>query len=103
MGVDCSGFVQTLLKVAGYSMQRDASQQVLQGCGVDSISEALPNDLCFFKNDNGKIIHVGIYMGSNKIIHASGEVRIDTIDDKGIFNADRQAYTHTLSSIRRMR
>lgn len=103
LGVDCSGFVQTLFKVAGYSMQRDASQQVLQGCGVDSISEALPNDLCFFKNDSGKIIHVGIYMGSNKIIHASGEVRIDTIDDKGIFNADRQAYTHTLSSIRRMR
>ena len=34
-------------------------------------------DLAFFKNEEGKITHVGILTARNKIIHASGEVRID--------------------------
>ena len=103
MGVDCSGFTQTVFKTCGIPLLRDASQQVTQGVAVADLADARPNDLCFFHNADGRIIHVGIYMGNGRIIHASGCVRIDTLDAKGIYNADVDKYTHTLSAIRRIR
>lgn len=102
MGIDCSGLTQVVFRVCGLQLPRDASQQSLCGDMVNSIDDALLNDLCFFKNDAGRIVHVGIYMGSNSIIHASGQVRIDRIDSHGIFNADQRQYSHTLASIRRV-
>lgn len=102
MGIDCSGLTQVVFRVCGLQLPRDASQQALCGEEVKSIDDAAQNDLCFFKNEGGKIIHVGIYMGGNSIIHASGQVRIDKIDGNGIFNVDMGKYTHTLASIRRV-
>ncbi len=103
MGVDCSGFTQTVYKTYGIKLLRDASQQASQGVAVGSLDDAQVGDLCFFHNADGRIIHVGIYMGNDCIIHASGCVRIDTLDTHGIYNTSLQCYTHTLSSIRRMR
>ncbi|MBO4752269.1 MAG: C40 family peptidase [Bacteroidales bacterium] len=102
MGIDCSGLTQVVYRVCGVQLPRDASQQVLCGEEVKSIDDAVQNDLCFFKNDGGKIIHVGIYIGDNRVIHASGQVRVDRIDSRGIFNADMGQYTHTLAAIRRV-
>ena len=102
MGVDCSGFTQTVFRTCGIPLLRDASQQATQGVAIADLADAQPGDLCFFHNDSGRIIHVGIYMGNGRIIHASGCVRIDTLDTKGIYNASLQLYTHTLSSIRRI-
>ena len=102
MGVDCSGFTQTVFKIYGIPLLRDASQQATQGVAVADLADARLGDLCFFHNDSGRIIHVGIYMGNGRIIHASGCVRIDALDTKGIYNASLQLYTHTLSSIRRI-
>lgn len=103
MGVDCSGFTQTVFKVCGIKLLRDASQQATQGRAVDDFADMQPGDLCFFHNADGRIIHVGIFAGCGCIIHASGCVRIDTLDTHGIYNTSLQCYTHTLSSIRRMR
>lgn len=103
MGVDCSGFTQTVYKTYGIKLLRDASQQASQGVAVGSLDDAQVGDLCFFHNADGSIIHVGIYMGNDCIIHASGCVRIDTLDSRGIYNADVDKYTHTLSAIRRIR
>ena len=69
---------------------------------VADLSAARRDDLCFFSNSNGRIIHVGIYLGDGRIVHASGEVRIDTLTPLGIVNHDTQEQTHTLHSIRRM-
>lgn len=108
MGIDCSGLTQVVFRVCGHQLPRDASQQVSCGHPVASIDDALPNDLCFFtkipqNNDNAQAItHVGIYMGRSSIIHASGQVRIDRIDNTGIFNAESDCYTHLLHSIRRI-
>lgn len=53
-----------------------------------------------FDNEEGKIIHVGILIGDNKIIHASGCVRIDPFDHFGIFSQERGGYTHNLRVIK---
>ena len=101
-GIDCSGFVQMIYKLAGYSLKRDASQQARQGRAVPGPAEAKPGDLAFFDNANGKIVHVGMILENKKIIHASGKVRIDYLDEKGIFIKENEIYTHRLCLIRRL-
>lgn len=96
MGMDCSGFVQVCFKMIGHKLPRDASQQINLGRGIDFIDEAKPGDLAFFDNKDGEIIHVGIIISNNKIIHCSGKVRIDMIDHFGIFNRESRTYTHSL-------
>lgn len=99
MGIDCSAFVQLCAKVAGCKLPRDASQQVECGKQIDNLSEAKAGDLAFFKNENNRITHVGILLSNDKIIHASGKVRIDTIDSKGIYNKELKRYTHEIATL----
>ncbi|MDP4267523.1 MAG: C40 family peptidase [Bacteroidota bacterium] len=101
-GIDCSGFTQAVFRFKGINLHRDANQQAEQGENVNSISEAKENDLAFFDNDEGNIIHVGIILSENKIIHASGKVRIDNIDHKGIYNHEKKEYSHRLKLIKRI-
>ena len=100
-GIDCSGFAQTVFKLAGIRIKRDAAQQVEQGELVSFLPEAKTGDLAFFDNAEGRIIHVGILLGSDKIIHSSGRVRIDAIDGQGIYNSELGRYSHQLRIIKR--
>ena len=102
MGIDCSGFVQLCARSAGLLLPRDASQQINCGELVYFLQETQPGDLAFFGNENGTITHVGIIIGNEQIIHASGEVRIDFLDQTGIFNKERNVHTHQLHAIKRM-
>lgn len=101
MGVDCSGFVQTVFKVLGVPLLRDAYQQAEQGITVLNIEDATESDVAFFKNDSEKITHVGIVLAGKKIIHASGYVRIDSLTGNGIVTAEGRQ-THQLYSIKRI-
>ena len=100
-GIDCSGLVQIICRMAGHWLPRDASQQAQIGHEIThEIANA--NDIAFFCDNNGKITHTGILCDANNIIHSSGFVRIDRIDKKGIFNETENRYTHKLHSIRRL-
>jgi gamma-D-glutamyl-L-lysine dipeptidyl-peptidase len=101
-GIDCSGFTQMVYKLNGYKLLRDASQQANQGEALSFIEESEPGDLAFFDNDEGNIIHVGIIMENNYIIHASGKVRIDRLDHLGIYNAEVNKHTHKLRVIKKI-
>jgi gamma-D-glutamyl-L-lysine dipeptidyl-peptidase len=101
-GIDCSGFTQMVYKLNGYKLMRDASQQSKQGEALSFIEESEPGDLAFFDNEEGNIIHVGIIMEDNYIIHASGKVRIDRLDHLGIYNAEVNKHTHKLRVIKKI-
>jgi hypothetical protein len=101
-GIDCSGFTQMVYKLNGYKLLRDASQQATQGEALSFIEESEPGDLAFFDNEEGNIIHVGIIMENNYIIHASGKVRIDRLDHLGIYNAEINKHTHKLRVIKKI-
>lgn len=101
-GIDCSGFVQLLYSLVGVQLPRDACQQVLCGEPLDFVHEARLGDLAFFHNEEGRIIHVGMMLGDGEIIHSSGSVRIDHIDETGIFNEEVQRYTHQLRVVVRI-
>lgn len=102
MGIDCSGFVQIVFKVLGIDLPRDAWQQAQEGITVNKLKESIAGDLVFF-DDRDEIVHVGILLAADKVIHASGRVRIDKIDKKGIIHSETGKRTHSLRVIKRCR
>ncbi len=101
-GIDCSGFTQMVYKINGHKLLRDASQQATQGEVLSFIEECEPGDLAFFDNNEGEIIHVGIILENNYIIHAHGCVRVDRLDQSGIYNTDLKKHTHKLRVIKKI-
>ena len=100
LGIDCSGFSQMVYRLQGINLPRDAYQQAEVGTTLSFVEESEPGDLAFFDNKEGKITHVGIILADNHIIHASGKVRIDRIDQQGIFNTEIGSHTHKLRLIK---
>jgi gamma-D-glutamyl-L-lysine dipeptidyl-peptidase len=101
-GIDCSGFTQVVHKMNGIAIPRDAYQQAETGKTIPNVASAHPGDLAFFEREDGHIIHTGIILEKSRIIHSSGKVRIDRIDDQGIFNAETNQYSHKLRIIKNM-
>ncbi|MDR2824100.1 MAG: C40 family peptidase [Prevotellaceae bacterium] len=101
-GIDCSGLVQLIFANFNVRLPRDTTQQVTQGTQIPAISVARQGDLAFFENEDGKIIHVGILLNNRQIIHSSGSVKIENVDENGIISAQTNEYTHKLAEIRRI-
>ena len=101
MGMDCSGFTQTIMGLFGKHLMRNASEQATQGEKMASLKEAQAGDLAFFDHEDGKISHVGIIIDPERIIHCSGRVKVEKLDETGIFSAEKGEYTHHLVAIRR--
>jgi hypothetical protein len=101
-GIDCSGFVQQVYGICGYPLPRDAWQQVSAGEEVHFANLSRPGDLAFFDNAEGRIVHVGMVLEEQQIIHAHGEVRIDQLDHQGIYNLANRRYSHQLRIIKRI-
>ncbi|KAA6330661.1 Dipeptidyl-peptidase 6 [termite gut metagenome] len=100
-GVDCSGFVRTVLYMHDIIIPRDASQQAYIGEHMDIASDfgnLQPGDLLFFGHPavDGKrerVVHTGIYLGDKKFIHSQGYVHISSFnreeDEFDAFNLNR--------------
>ncbi len=87
-GVDCSGFTKTVYFMNGMILPRDASQQIREGKLIDSVGQfekLAIGDLLFFgrkatDSTKEKVVHVGMWIGNNEFIHASGDVHISSMD-----------------------
>ena len=87
-GLDCSGFTKTVYRMNGWELPRDASQQVRVGTPVDTSNgwgNFEPGDLLFFgrpatDSTPERVVHVGMWAGNRTFIHASGQVRISSVD-----------------------
>ena len=101
-GIDCSGFVQCVYQLHGIQLPRDAYLQSEHGETLGFIDESEAGDLAFFDDEEGKITHVGIIMSDYHIIHAFGQVRIDRLDQTGIFNNALNKHTHKLRVIKKI-
>ena len=85
---DCSGFTQTVYKLNGIQLPRDASQQIKLGKEMDTsahFTHLQAGDLLFFgkkasATNKEKVIHVAIYLGDTEFIHAAGLVKINSLD-----------------------
>ena len=65
-GADCSGFVMAVYAAFGVSLPHSSSALRSVGYGVDA-SDVQPGDIICYSG------HVAIYMGGNKIVHASNK------------------------------
>jgi hypothetical protein len=101
-GIDCSGFVQQVFRYFNIHLPRDAYQQAALGMDIGFLAETQCGDLAYFDNQDGKITHVGMLLNTNTIIHASGRVRIDQIDQAGILNRETGERTHQLRIVKRL-
>lgn len=101
MGIDCSGLTQLIFSIFGIELPRDAKEQYFQGKKVKDIASAKEGDLLFFGTDKKHITHVGIFLFPQYVIHSSGRVRIDLIDNNGIIDHDTKQYSHKLQGIKR--
>jgi hypothetical protein len=100
-GIDCSGLMQVVHRLVEVNLPRDAYQQ--QEVGLDvKWGEQQAGDLVFFQNDSGKVHHVGLLIEKNKLIHASGFVRIDTFIEAGILRETDNVLSHRFHSIKRL-
>lgn len=92
-GMDCSGFTKTVYFMNGLVIPRDASQQVHAGTAVEtseSWDELEVGDLLFFGTPATaeraeRVVHVGMWIGDKRFIHASGNVRISSVDPASEF------------------
>ena len=102
-GYDCSGFVQMVLNAVGISFPRDTGLQIKTDWLKEiSITETQPGDLVFFFVDN-QINHVAFSTGEGKIIHCSGEVKLESIiEGEPGFNNTLAKQSHTYTSIAKM-
>ncbi len=100
-GIDCSALIQNCFKIVGINLPRDASKQVFEGDEVQW-KDRQTGDLVFFKSKSGKVTHVGLLVDEHQIIHAHGRVRIDKIDEKGIWNNHLQWYSHLTYMVKRI-
>ncbi|CAA6829710.1 MAG: Hydrolase Nlp/P60 [uncultured Aureispira sp.] len=99
-GIDCSGLMQVAFRMGHILLPRDASLQAKLGKKI-SWGTHKRGDLAFFKNKDGKINHVGLFLSPDSILHASAWVRVDSITKIGIFH--KNSATHELAFIRRVR
>ncbi|HEY2206554.1 MAG TPA: NlpC/P60 family protein [Pseudonocardia sp.] len=85
---DCSGLTQWAFKQVGISLPRTSQAQSHVGTAV-SKGDLRPGDLVFFYSP---VSHVGIYLGNNKLLHASesGEpVKVSDMSNFPFHNARR--------------
>lgn len=103
MGMDCSGFVQVVMSLFDKKLPRNASEQATKGRPVRSLKQATAGDLAFFSHDpqDKRITHVGILFDNKRIVHCSGRVKVEAIDEEGIISAEQNnTYTHHLLFIK---
>jgi gamma-D-glutamyl-L-lysine dipeptidyl-peptidase len=82
--LDCSGFTKTVYFLNGLILERDASQQIRHGFKVsaeNNFSSLQIGDLLFYgSHDPFRVVHVGIWTGNTYVIHASGMVKIESME-----------------------
>ena len=118
LGMDCSGFTQTIMSLFGKQLLRNASEQATQGRAISSLKNARAGDLVFFDHHDGRISHVGIILSpitdnlspiTFTLIHCSGRVKVEKLDEEGILTIENPdpkypngRYSHHLVAIRRI-
>jgi hypothetical protein len=87
-GFDCSGLVQMVFEFFGFRLPRDSKDQSAVGKPVGSLRDARPFDLLFF-GDGDLVDHVGIHLGDLSILHASGNVKVESLSESShLFRQD---------------
>lgn len=84
-GMDCSGFVRTVLFMHDIIIPRDSGPMSRKGERIYGTANLQKGDLVFFgRNDTAapRVSHVGIYIGDGLFIHSLGMVKIGSFNPR---------------------
>jgi hypothetical protein len=101
-GLDSIGLCGLFYRHFGLELPKDLESILQIGTPIDFISEIKGGDLAFFVNEQGEVDHLGIIISDEEILHVVEKVRIDSIDNEGIYNHDLQQTTHRVRSVKRL-
>lgn len=87
-GFDCSGLVYYSYGQFGYTLNRVAQDQSMNGVAVP-IDQLQPGDILCFYSGGGYIGHSGIYIGDNKFVHAANSATGVIVSDLSGYYAER--------------
>jgi gamma-D-glutamyl-L-lysine dipeptidyl-peptidase len=100
-GFDCSGFTQTVYRLNGIELPRDASLQWKAGEDAgDEYKKFVEGDLLFFGPSKQRITHVAISLGEDAYIHESGTVHCSSLNAKSPLYSKK--YAKTFQGARRL-
>ncbi len=83
-GFDCSGLVQYAYQRAGIALPRESREQRRRSTPLVGRAALAPGDLLFFHRGRGGALHVGLYVGDNRFVHAPSRgkgVRVESLDE----------------------
>ena len=101
-GVDNIGLCGLFYRHFGIEIPKDIPSILQLGTTIDFVSEIKGGDLAFFIDDEGTVNHIGIVISDEEVLHVVEKVRIDSIDNEGIFNHDLEQTTHKLRIVKRL-
>ncbi|HET8761727.1 MAG TPA: C40 family peptidase [Nitrospiria bacterium] len=82
-GFDCTGYLMYVFrKAANVALPRTSMEQIQAGDPIPP-SQLQPADLVYFRIDRKKDLHLGLYLGEGRFIHApssGGAVNIQRLD-----------------------
>lgn len=99
-GIDAPGLVQLLCKCMGLAVHHSIRGQAETGKMLSFIHEAQKGDLAFFQKGDDQFTHVGMVLDEGRIVHVTDQIRIDRLDQQGIYCAEKEQYTHQLRFIK---
>jgi gamma-D-glutamyl-L-lysine dipeptidyl-peptidase len=100
-GFDCSGFTQTVFRLNGIELPRDASLQWKAGEDAGkAYKKFVEGDLLFFGPSKDSITHVAISLGEDEFIHESGTVHCSSFSAKSKLYSKK--YSKTFQGARRL-
>lgn len=82
-GIDCSNFSAMLYSSVYTKSLTGSSASIFEQCKTFSKNNLTEGDLVFFKIEENKISHIGVYLQNNKFVHATTKkgVMIDDLDE----------------------
>lgn len=101
-GTDCSGFTMSVYKKFGYNLPHNSqSQMTSKSVKKVSMKKLKPGDLVFYGSSKSNCSHVALYIGNEKVVHASNEITGITVSDykyRKTLGAGRVLKTETYSA-----
>lgn len=100
-GIDPQLFITQIFAFANIYIGHSLDQMIAQGTLIDFTHEIKCGDIAFFENESNQIIHAGICIGENWILHCDGKVKTGRLDQQGLFDPKENGYIYNLRLIKR--
>jgi hypothetical protein len=99
-GLNSARLLQLVFLPFGYTLPDSPEEQINFGKVVDFVNFSKHGDVAFFENEKGKVVHCGLIISVNEVLHIDEFARIDFFDQTGLYRKTRHKYQYKLRIIK---